>query len=652
VVSRGRLYLLIAMVVLASGMIGARLYQLQVVGCEQFRSRAVEQHQAEFTVQAKRGSILDRGGRELAVSLESASLFAHPWKVDDPGRAARLLAPVLGESRRKLERRLRSDQPFVYLRRFLDAERKEAVLRLDLPVGPGHPFGFESEPKRVYPRGRLAVHVLGCATIDGDGVEGLELRFDDLLQGDPTIYLAVKDARNGRLRELLRAPEKESQDLVLSIDLVLQHIVERELDRAMRSSRARAATAIVVDPASGELLALANRPAADPNAFGDASPRARANRAVVHSFEPGSTFKFVPMAAALERGTVSSRQSIHCENGVFTVGRRQIHDTSPHAWLTPRQIFAKSSNIGMVKVARTLSPTGFSEMIARFGFGARTGVELPGESKGQVRPVSTWSAYSQASMAFGQEIAVTPLQLVTALAAIANDGVLVPPRVALGTRDARGGLRLFAKPRPRRVVSAEVARELRSMLESVIQGGTGRRAAIGSYRLAGKSGTAQKAVAGGYSETEFMASFGGFGPVDRPRLAALVVLDTPAGDLHQGGQVAAPVFGRIMDAALRHLRIPGTEDRARWVQTAEPGPGPEWSRPPSPAPLTVGKVPDVRGMSLREAVARLSAYGCLTLVEGTGRVTGQRPPPGAELPSGGRCVVRAQSRPASRRSAG
>lgn len=258
-----RLLIVMGVVVLMASAIGARLYQLQVRHCQRFRARAENQHQREFAVQATRGAILDRNGRELAVSLNTKSLFAHPWKVENPQRAAEVLAPVLGVSRRELSRRLRSDKPFVYLRRFLDPEMAQAVRQLELPLGAGQPFGFETEPKRYYPRGKLAVHVIGYATIDGDGVEGVEKQFDSVLQGDPTVYLALQDARNGQLRQLVRAPERESLDVVLSIDMVLQHVVERELDRAMRETGAREASAILLDPSNGQVLALANRPAAD-----------------------------------------------------------------------------------------------------------------------------------------------------------------------------------------------------------------------------------------------------------------------------------------------------------------------------------------------------------------------------------------------------
>ena len=647
-VNRFRIVLHGIVVVLAAAGIGARLYQLQIQNKDRFRERAEVQHQDEFTVQAKRGLILDRNGRELAISLDTESLFVHPWGVEDPARAAELLSPALKLPRRELLAKLKSERRFVWLRRFLDADTVRAIRALELPLGPGKPFGFETEPRRFYPRGRTGVHVVGYANIDGEGIEGVERRFDDLLRGDPTVWLALKDARSGVTRQLLRAPERESQDLVLTIDLVLQHLVERELDQAMRDTGAKAATGIVLVPASGQLLALANRPAADPNRFGSATDAERVNRALVHIYEPGSTFKFVPMSAALEAGRVHPSQRIYCERGLYTVGRRKIHDGSPHELLTPRQILAKSSNIGMVKVAHTLNRSELHDAILGYGFGNRTGIELPGESPGLFSPAERWSDYSQASLAFGQEIGVTAIQMASALGALANDGVQVAPRVALGWRDSAGRLHRLAPPVGRHVVSPWVAREVRSMLESVVQAGTSTRAAIPGYRVAGKSGTAQKAVPGGYSETDYIASFGGMAPADDARVVVLVVLDTPAGPIHQGGRVAAPVFARIMRDALRHLRVPsdaaltvsgelGTATKTAQAQR-------EREKVLVAVPNSAGRVPDVSGLSLREAVSTLAAHGYRSYVRGSGVVVQQRPAPGTELAGGATCVVRLSQR--------
>ena len=642
--SRTRCGLLVFFVLLGAAAIGARLYQLQIQHCDRFRARAADQHRREVVVQATRGAILDRTGRDLAVSLKTQSLFAHPWRVEDPELAAAMLARAIDVPRATLLRRLRSEKPFVYLRRALSPEQVEAVQALELPVGPNHPFGFSPEPRRFYPHGERAVHVIGFANVDGVGVEGIERQYDDVLQGDPTVFLAQRDARNGQLLQRVRDPERKSHSVVLSLDLALQHIAERELDRAMSDTGARAATAVLLDPTSGEVLALANRPTADLASYGRSTSNQRTNRAVVHYFEPGSTFKIVTMAAVLERGRVGSNQHINCENGSYTVGGRTIHDTSRNGYLTPREILARSSNIGMVKMVRTLQSTELHATMQRFGFGHDTGIELPGESAGMVRDVAKWSGQSQDSIAFGQEIGVTALQLASAIGAVANDGVLMPPRIVLGTMGPDGRVERQRAPAGRRVVSSEVARQLREMLEGAVTSGTGSRAADSGYRLAGKTGTAQIAVAGsGYSDTEYMASFGGLGPTRAPRLACLVVLDSPRGDRHQGGQVAAPVFSRIMVDALRYLRVPAESAvRPPVLLTA--------ARVESARRIAIernaarGTVPDVRGLALRDAVTALARHGYRAQIDGEGVVASQRPAPGAPLDADKPC--RLQLRPA------
>ncbi|HKQ62738.1 MAG TPA: penicillin-binding transpeptidase domain-containing protein [Candidatus Polarisedimenticolaceae bacterium] len=638
--SRPAVYV-VAVLGMAAVILG-RLYDLQVRRHEGLRARARSQHQRQIEVPATRGAILDREGRELAVSVRTASLYAHPWKLEQAERTAALLAPVLRVSSRELLERLHSDKPFVWLQRFLDAEQLATLRRLELPLGDDQALGLLPESRRSYPRGKLGVHVVGFANTDGVGVEGIELRYDEELRGEPTVYLVQQDARHGRLRELVRAPEREPRSVVLTLDLVLQHIVERELDRAMADHRPRSATAILLDPTTGELLALANRPSADPNAYGRSLPAERLNRALVNLYEPGSTFKIVPMAAALETGSVRPGQRIWCSNGTLVLGSRLIHDVTSHGELTLTEILEKSSNIGMVKVAQTLSPAVLHAYIERFGFGSRTGVELPGEAPGQLAPLSRWSSFTPASLAFGQEIGVTALQMATALAVIAHDGVLVPPRIVLGLQGADGRLERCPPPAPWRVLSAAVARTLAEMLATVVDSGTGSRAAVPGYRVAGKSGTAQKAVTGrGYSADDYIASFGGFGPVRAPRLVGLVVLDSPAGPLHRGGQVAAPVLGRILTAALRHLRVPPDEDLQAKTIAAEPAAAAEPPTPEHAAAVAIpaGAVPDVEGLSLRKAVAQLAARGYRAHATGGGFVREQRPAAGTPLAAGEICYL-------------
>lgn len=546
--------------------IGWRLYEIQILRCDSLRQRAHDQHQDRMVVPATRGAIVDREGRLLALSQETRSLYAHPRKVNEPARAAELLAPILGKRRDELRRELESDKPFVYLRRFLEPDVAKQVEALNLQDENEGAFGFDAEPRRVYPLEQLAAHVVGFATIDGEGVEGIELQYDEALKGDPRVYLLLRDGHADGTRQLISEPRKKPSDVVLSIDVVLQHIVERELDRAVREHRPKGASAVLLDPATGEVLALANRPTVDANRFGNAPTAAQRNRAVTDRYEPGSTFKTVTMAAAFELGKVRTDQRIFCERGVYNTGTRTIRDISAQGSLTPGQILMKSSNIGMTKIVLAMTPRELHDSITRFGFGSLTGIELPGESGGFLRPVEKWSGYSQASLAFGQEISVTSIQMASAVAAIANGGVLVPPRVVLGTRDPAGELHRTASPPARRVIRADTARIITQMMENVVKLGRDHPASVTGYRVAGKTGTAQKFIEGvGYSDTEYVPSFGGFAPVSDPRLVLFVVIDTPRGKEYLGGKVAAPVFGRIMTEALRYLRVPSEDPSAPYA---------------------------------------------------------------------------------------
>ena len=657
-VLRFRLILLCFCVALATAAVGARLYTLQVKHHARFTARATEQHQGEFTLQERRGALLDRHGRSLAVSLETPSLYAHPRRVENAEAAAEVLADKISMSRKDLVTQLNSNKSFVYLHRFLEPETAREVEKLGrssenqpalLPLGRGKPFGFELETKRFYPRGRVASHVIGFADWDGNGVAGAENRFNDTLQGDPKAYLVLKDARDGLLRQLVREPAKQSSDVRLTLDLSLQHLLERELDDAMRRTGAKAATSIMLDPRTGQVLAMANRPTIDRSDRGNRRVHgdARANRAIEHFFEPGSTFKIVTMALAIENGTVDLGERIYCHDGkpYRTRYGREINDVGKNGMLTPRMIIAKSSNIGIAKVNRRLDSETLRDGILAFGFGQRSGIELPAESPGALAAVKNWSAYTHDSLAFGQEIGATALQIASAMGTIANDGVRVEPRIGLGTQDAEGVVTPFEPAPSHRVVSPQTARAIRAMLEEVIEKGSGSAARLPGYRVAGKSGTAQKkaTTAKGYSETDFIASFVGFAPASDPAIVVLVALDSPRGNRRQGGEIAAPVFGRILAEALQYLRVPKDSEpplNAGVPRMVRKTPG----GTPEPTARTPGRIPDVRQRTLREAIATLSAHGYRVRVNGSGKVISQSPAPGAALAPGGVCDLRASSR--------
>ena len=545
----------VGLCVLAGG-IAYRLYTLQIDDSEHFLARARGQHERTELVWGRRGAIVDRRGREVAVSIDTSSLYAHPRRLDDPETAAARLSTVLGVPRRRILQRLESDEPFVWIERRLDTRAANSIRGLGLPVGPSEALNFQTEGKRYYPHGSLAAHVIGCTDIDQTGIEGIELVYDEVLRGDPATYLAVRDGHGDAVLQLVNAPVRRPRDLVLTIDLVLQHIVERELKSAVRETGSNWGSAVFMDPATGQVLALANYPAADPNQFGLADLASRRNRALTDVYEPGSTFKIVSASAVLEHRVVHPEQRFDCGGRSMHFGGRRIRNSSDHDVLSFREIIEESSNAGMVRVVQSLSREGLYDSIVNFGFAAETGIELPGEQRGKLWELSRWSEYSAGSLSFGHEITVTPLQMAVAVATVANGGVRVPPRIVLGMRDDEGRLELAEPPEPRRVISAETAQTLTGMLEGVVIRGTGTRAGVYGYRIAGKTGTAQKVVDRAYSDTDFVASFAGFGPVSSPRLAGLIVLDEPKGEVHSGGGVAAPVFGQVMAEALAYLRVP------------------------------------------------------------------------------------------------
>lgn len=654
-------FVVLAVAVLAAGVV-ARLLHLQVFDAESLRARAGRQHRQTIEVAGHRGAILDRNGRELAVSVSTQSLYAHPWRVEQKERAARLLAPLIGRTEAAILEKLRGDDPFVWLAKRLDPVTARAVAALPIPIGKGKPFGFEEEPKRFYPQGSLGIHVVGFADADQKGIEGIEKTFDPTLQGDSSRYLALRDGRGGALLQLIRPPAHVSRDVTLTIDLVLQHIVERELDRAMDETGATAASAVLLDPSNGQVLAMANRPTADPARYGQRGAEARRNRAVTDLYEPGSTFKVIAASAAIDQGTVTAESRFNC--APVTIAGHTFRDVHRHGILSVREIVQESSNNGMVQVGRTLAKDVFRDYVVRFGFGRRTGIELPGERHGTVTKVAQMSALSIPEMSTGYEVGVTPLQMAAAIGAVAHEGVWIPPRIVLGTRGADGTFDASAAPESRRVISPRAAATMADILESVVVKGTGQKAQVPGYRIAGKTGTAHKvAPRGGYSTSEYYSSFAGFGPKTRPRLAGIVVLDTPRGGFYFGGLVAAPVFGRILADALAYLRVPPDDDpwaireeerrvaeekaaktaaaeRKRRARGSSRTAQEEKEVAEAPVPTGPGFVPDLRGKSLRDAVVRINAMGWRARAEGEGWVVETVPPAGTPLDAGQTCTLR------------
>jgi len=563
---RARILCIFLLLFLGLGSIATKLYAVQVRQRDRLSERATRQYQRLVPVVSHRGIIYDRSGREFAVSLRVASAFAQPVSVHDPQATARVLAPILKLSVAELRSRLTADKPFVWLKRQLEPAQATAVTELNLKG-----IGLTPESRRFYPREEVAAHVLGFVGLDERGLEGIEHQYDDLLGGKPQYIAAQQDAL-GRLIARQEEPEPRTPifDLSLTLDEVIQYTAERELARAVERSRAKGGTVVVMDPASGEILALASQPGFDPNSYRIAPTGARRNRAVTDYFEPGSIFKVILAAGALEEGVVRPGDRFHGEGGAIQVGGVTIRDHEKYGWLTVREILTYSSNVGAIKIGQKLGKSLFYHYISGFGFGTLTGVDLPGETPGLIRRPKGWSALSLSVLSLGHEISVTPVQFATAFSAVANGGVLLRPHIIRGLRSQDGTLQRVVEPVAiRRVISPETARTLLDMLTSVTEEGTGKEAALAEYAVAGKTGTAQKVdpATGRYSARKVVASFVGAVPAEAPRLVILVVIDDPE-IFRWGGSLAAPTFREIARDALKYLRVPPSPSRdVRVVRT-------------------------------------------------------------------------------------
>jgi cell division protein FtsI (penicillin-binding protein 3) len=556
---RRRIILIFLVLLLSLGGVAAKLFFLQIQQRDRLAERATKQYQRRLPILSRRGTIYDRTGRELAVSLKVTSVFAQPAAVEDPAATAKALAPILDQPASDLAARLTTDKPFVWLQRQLDPAQAEAITDLNLKG-----IGLFPESRRYYPRQELAAHVLGLVGLDDRGLEGLEHQYDDLLGGQPEFVSAQQDAL-GRVIFRQEEPERRAPifDLTLTINEVLQYITERELQRAVEHSRAKAGTAIVMDPWNGEILALANQPTYDPNNYRISNAAARRNRAVTDAFEPGSVFKVILAAGALEEGVVRPGDRFFGENGAIEVSGVTIRDHEKYGWLTVREILTHSSNVGAIKIGQKLGKSFYYHYISGFGFGSLTGLDLPGETPGLMRRPKGWSALSLSALSLGQEISVTSVQIATAFAAVANGGNLVRPHVVRGLTAQDASLSRQVEPVAiRRVISPETAQTLLEMLRDAVEQGTGKQAALEEYTVAGKTGTAQKMdpATGRYSHQKIVASFVGAVPAESPRLVILVLIDEPE-TLRWGGSIAAPTFRDIARDALKYLQVPPSPAR-------------------------------------------------------------------------------------------
>lgn len=599
-----------------------RLMQVQAVQHAEYERRARDIHERRVQVKAHRGRILDRRGRLLAADVGAYSYFANPALVEDPAAVARFFAPLGGQPEYALEQQLRGDGRFVYLARQLD---DGALARAESQEFAGvhrHP-----ETKRIYPQGRLAGQLLGYTDIDNRGSEGLEWAFEDLLRGHHGAASLAVTARGEQVplsRQEQRPPE-DGNSVILTIDAHYQDILEQEIASAVEESRAEAGTGVIMDPRTGEILAMATVPLYDPNDPGQTEAKYRRNRTVTDAYEPGSTFKMVAFSAALEEGLVRPEESIFCENGRLTVGNGQvIRDHVGYGTLTAAEVLAHSSNIGTIKIARRLTAPKFYEYMRNFGFAVRTNVGLPGEGTGLLREVDHWSARSLETIAIGQEISVTALQLAQAYGAIANGGTLLAPQIVKAVID-RDGRREERRPQAiRQVISAQTAATMRKLLTGVVDEGTGDKARVDGLAIAGKTGTSQQVAENGtgYDPNELVASFVGFLPADNPRLLCLIAVDNPRLN-RWGGSTAAPAFKRVVE---RILYLPDNSD----MVPAPPAP-PEGEKR---KPVAV-QIPDLRGMTDRVARFQADLRGLPVTLTGSGPVvTQQLPLPGSTSEEG------------------
>ncbi len=536
------------------GMVAARLYQLQVTPNQLTLSRAKRQYAKSVPIQPQRGTIMDRRSRTLALSVLADSIFVRPAALARPTVAARLLSKNLTLPEPELRKKLTSGKPFVWLRRQSTPEEAKRVRELNLAGVAAVPEG-----KRHYPKGPLAGHLLGFVGIDNKGLEGLEYAFDPYLRGLPGTIRVSRDGRGRDLYplEILQRPPRKGADVVLTIDEAVQHFAETALGRAVESTRARSGTALVLEPETGRVLALAVSPPFNPNRFRTDSPGMRGIPGITTVFEPGSTFKIATMAAYLETRGGSPTDTFDCRKSRFRVAGRKIRDARPHGVLTVARILEVSSNICTIRIAQRVGAANLHRTIRLLGFGASTRSGLPAESPGLIRPVRQWTRSSIGAAPLGQEVSVTALQVALAYGAVANGGYLMRPRIVREIRDQGASLRVFAPKIVRRAMSARTARTLRKMLTGVVQRGTGRAAKPRGYSAAGKTGTAQQIdpATRAYSEDRYVASFVGFTPAERPKVVIFVSIDHPKTRI-SGGAVAAPVFREIAEKTLRYLRVP------------------------------------------------------------------------------------------------
>lgn len=628
---RVRIITLLVLFYLGFLCIGFRTYQLQIIRAPKLQAIARQQYLRKFALKSPRGVIYDRNHAELAVNKRGYSI-ARTEKIKDPKMVSEKLSKILGQDPARLERKLKADDNFAWIARQVDEAQGEAIKVLELQGIVAFP-----EERRFYPGGELFGQVLGFTGLDGEGLEGLEKYYDSDLRGKPR-YLTVERDNRGALMMRQDEDEKNNQpgSLVLTIDQALQHLAEQKVKEAVLKYKARRGCLLAADPRTGRILAFASYPGFDPNRYSEYRGHDWRNWPITDVYEPGSTFKVVTFCSALEAGKLDLNENIDCQNGEMEVGEYTLHDMHKFAILTTPEVLIKSSNIGAAKIAANIGPLDFRKYIIDLGFGARAGIDLPGESKGLVRPVKEWYPVTIRTIGFGQGISITPLQMLMALSAVANGGELLKPYIAEKMVYPDGTERVLNRPMVvRRAISPQTAKTVSELMVRVVNEGTGRNAQIPGYQAAGKTGTAQKARdnAPGYDPSKWACSFMGFAPADNPRIAAIVLIDEPEADWATGGLLAAPVYQEVTKYALTMMGVlPGgiaDQNYNSISQKLEMDAGVKRNESkPSAEP---GRVPDMTGLGLKEALKLSLDLGQKVGVQGTGWVLEQSPAPGAEL---------------------
>jgi len=533
--------------------IGAKAGYLQIYQRSWLAKKASDQYERPFKESGKRGTIYDANLREMAVSINVTSIAAYPRKIQDIAATAKMLANSLNIDSKILQKKLLAKKAFIWVKRQATPKEVSAVKSLNLDG-----IGFLSETSRFYPQKTLAAQTIGFTGLDGNGLEGIEFYYDNQLKGSSFEYVVLKDALGQGFNSEKTTTDYSGKNIVLTIDQTIQYITEKALKEAVDENAAKSGIAVVMSPKTGAIISIAQYPSLNPNSYENFDRHLWRNRAITDPFEPGSTMKIFTAAAAIEHGNCTPNTVFYCENGEFKIGKDIIHDTHPYGWLTLKEVVKLSSNIGAYKIGKKTGPESLYGTLKDFGFGEKTGINCPGETQGILIPYKKWSAIDVGAISFGQGISASPLQIISAVSAIANDGLLMKPYIVQAIMDQKGITVSRFDPIPvRQAVSSTTAGKLKDILMSVTEkDGTGFNAALEGYTVCGKTGTAQKTnEKGQYAKGKFISSFVGFAPAENPEIAVLVILDEPMKN-HFGGIVAAPAFSKIAQETLTYLNVP------------------------------------------------------------------------------------------------